>query len=136
MSARERREEFKNQLQKCDAIRDVVNGPKRNVCIARTDSGDRLVWIHYSKSFNFWGGAVEKNDTLRSRGPVLTYAFLGANPDEHYVVPDKALHSGEFYTPIQNKKGSKNWKLAANGDGGRNRELLNANYTTLCAPFK
>jgi hypothetical protein len=92
--------------------------------------------VHYSKAFNFWGGAVQKNHELRNEGHVLIHAFLGAQPDECYVVLDEKLHSGDFYMPVQNKNGSKHWRLAGKGDGGRNRELLDANYTNLCAPFK
>ncbi|WP_134670454.1 hypothetical protein [Halorussus marinus] len=132
MSAHKRRKEFKNQLQECDEINAVMNGPKRNVYTARTESGDVLVWMHYSKAFNFWGGAVQKNDELHTRGPALIHAFLGAKPDEYYVVPDKELHTGDFYMPVQDKNGSEHWRLAGKGDGGRNRELLDANYTTLC----
>jgi len=136
MSAGERRDEFKKQLRKCDEIDAIIRGPKRNVCTARTESGDILVWMHYSKAFNFWGGAVQKNDELRVRESALVHAFLGANPDEYYVVPDKALHSGDFYMPVQEKNGNEHWRLAGKGAGGQNRELLNENYTSLCVPFQ
>jgi len=136
MRARKRREKFKNQLRECDEVNTLTNGPKRNVYTAQTESGNVLVWTHYSKRFNFWGGAMQKNDELRTHESALAHAFLGANPEEYYVVPDKALHSGDFYMPVQNKNGSKHWRLAGKGDGGRNRELLNTKYTNLCAPFK
>lgn len=136
MSARKRRKKFKSQLQECDEINAVTNGPKRNVYTARTESGDVLVWTHYSKAFNFWGGAVQKNDELRAREPALIHAFLGANPDEYYVVPDDELHSGDFYMPSQDKNGSKHWRLAGKGNVGQNREHLNENYTSLCVPFR
>lgn len=136
LSAGERRDEFKKQLRECEGINSVMKGPKRNVCTVRTESGDILVWLHYSKAFNFWGGAVQKNDELHARGPSLIHAFLGANPDEYYVVPDKALHSGDFYMPVQEKNGNEHWRLAGKGAGGRNREILDANYTSLCVPFQ
>lgn len=136
MSANKRRKEFKNQLLRCAEINAVTKGPKRNVYTVRTESGGRLVWMHYSKAFNFWGGAVQKNDELHAFGPDIIHAFLGANRDEYYVVPDKALHSGDFYIPVQNKNANKHWKLARKGDRGHNRELLEGNYTNLCVPFK
>jgi len=136
MNAHKRREEFKNQLRECNEIDAVMDGPKRNVYIVQTESGEALVWMHYSKAFNFWGGAVQKNDELRARGSALNHAFLGANLDEYYLVPDKALHSGDFFMPVQNKNGSEHWRLAGKGDSGANRELLDANFTTLCEPFK
>jgi len=136
MRAHNRREKFKNQLRQCDEISAVMNGPKRNVYTVRTESGKALVWMHYSKRFNFWGGAIQKNDELRTRGSTLIHAFLGANSDEYYIVSDKKLHSDDFYMPVQNKDGNKHWRLAGKGDGGRNRELLNANYTAICEPFK
>ncbi|SFR44322.1 hypothetical protein SAMN04487947_1503 [Halogeometricum rufum] len=136
MGQHKRREEFKKQLRECNDINTVTDGQKRNVCTARTESGDALVWMHYSKAFNFWGGSVRKNDELRIRGPALVHAFLGAKAQEYYVVPDKELHSGDFYMPVQDKNGSEHWRLAGKGDGGRNRELLDANYSSLCAPFR
>lgn len=136
MSAHERREEFKNQLRECDEINAVMNGPKRNVYTVRTKSGEALMWMHYSKAFNFWGGAVQKNDDLRADGSALIHAFLGAYPEEYYVVPDKTLHSGDFYMPVQNKDESEHWRLAGKGNSGTNREVLDANYTSLSEPFK
>lgn len=136
MNARNRYARFKQQLLECDTITAVTNGPERNVDTARTKSGDVFVWMHYSKAFDFWGGAVTKNDTLRSRAPALVHAFLGERPDEYYVVPDEALHSGAFYMPVQDKNGSKNWKLEGDGGGGKNRERLEKDYTALCAPFR
>lgn len=136
MNASKRRELFKDQLRGCNTIYAVTNGPKRNVCIARTDTDDAFVWSHYREAFDFWGGSVQKNNALRKNRYVLIHAFLGAQSDEYYIVPDKKFHSGDFYTPLQNKNGSEHWKLAVNGGGGRNGELLNEHYTALCEPFE
>jgi hypothetical protein len=136
MSARRRREKFKIQLRECNEISAVMNKSKRNVYNTRTKSGDALVWTHYSKAFNFWGGAVQKNDELRAREPRLIHAFLGGCPDEYYIVPDEELHSGDFYTPRQNKNGNQHWRLAKEGNDGRNSEILNSKYTTLCGSFR
>ena len=134
--AKQRRQVFKKQLLECNEVREVINGPKRNVYKVQTDSGSKLIWTHYSKNFNFWGGGVQKTEKLRAYSAELIHVFLGQQTNEYYIVSDDELSSDDFYMPLQNKSGNDQWKLEAQGNKGRNREILESNHTDLCSCFK
>ena len=136
LGAVQRRRAFKKQLLECEEVHDVVSGPKRNVYQAQTNSGSKLIWMHYNRKFQFWGGGVQKTETLRAYPTKLIHAFLGQLITEFYIISDDELRSGKFYMPVQDKDGNDQWKLAARGDKGRNREILEDSHTDICSCFE
>jgi hypothetical protein len=129
MTASDRRREFRQQLAKCDAVTSVRNLNVRNVVEVHTQVESKTVWMHYSSEFNFFGGAEQKNEDLTADSTDLLHAFIGSGREECFIIPDQELHSGQFYMPVQNKKGNNQWRFNLNDGNPPNSERLSMTHT-------
>ncbi len=130
MSASQRRKQFLRTVEDLEPINAVRSEKgERNVWRLSTDSGSKLLWIHYNKHFKFFGGAWTKNTNL-AKGNELVHAFIGGGSGEYYIVPDADLHSGDFSLPTQ-KKGGGHWKLEKAYGKPSNGTVLEQGYTNL-----
>lgn len=127
MSAHDRKERFTESLKEDEQILNVEK-IKRSAWEVATRKGKKIVWVHYHRDFEFFGGSWEVNHHLEDRGELI-HLFLGPQSEDYYVVPDSDLHSGKF--TVYDTKDGGDWKFSTTRGEPKNVEALESEYSDL-----
>lgn len=134
MTATDRKDSFPEQVRECECVDSVESGPERGVFTVNADGQRYFVYMHYSHNFEFWGVAQKKTKNLATDTPQLFHAFLGSRHSDFHLVPDSDFRSEKFTLPVQDKNGSRHWRLKKQYGEPPNGEQL-SEYTELCQWF-